>query len=140
MLVNNAGATWGAPLAEYPDSAFDKVFSTNVKGPFHLTRALLPLLEKPPSAPGDPARVIMIGSIEGIQVPELGELRLPGVEGRDPHARPASSPSRLAPDITVNAIAPGLFASRMTAFVFDDEPAGEGDQRADPAAAGGGAG
>ncbi len=45
VLVNNAGATWGAPLAEYPDSAFDKVFSTNVKGPFHLTRALLPQLE-----------------------------------------------------------------------------------------------
>ena len=51
---------------EYPDSAFDKVFSTNVKGPFHLTRALLPQLEAAVDR-GDPARVIMIGSIEGIR-------------------------------------------------------------------------
>ena len=87
VLVNNAGATWGAPLAEYPDAAFDKVFSTNVKGPFHLTRALLPLLEKA-VAPGDPARVIMVGSIEGIMVPEVGELRLSGIQGSHSHADP----------------------------------------------------
>src|SRR5205814_4575367 len=44
VLVNNAGATWGAPLEEYPDSAFDKVFAVNVKAAFNLTRGLLPLL------------------------------------------------------------------------------------------------
>src|SRR5262245_33756763 len=66
VLVNNAGANWGAPLTEYPDSAWDKVLALNVKGVFHLTRACLPLLEKAAS-PGDPARVINIGSIDGLK-------------------------------------------------------------------------
>ena len=44
VLVNNAGATWGAPIAEYPGDAFDKVLNLNVKAPFLLTRALLPQL------------------------------------------------------------------------------------------------
>src|SRR5262245_42135999 len=70
VLVNNAGANWGAPLAEYPDSAFDKVIALNVKGVFHLTRFLLPQLEKA-VRPGDPARVINIGSIDGLQAPIL---------------------------------------------------------------------
>src|SRR6266545_8031040 len=46
ILVNNAGANWGAPIAEFPDSAWDKVLALNVKGVFHLTRELTPLLEK----------------------------------------------------------------------------------------------
>ena len=70
ILVNNAGANWGAPLDEYPDSAWDKVLALNVKAPFLLTRALMPLLEKA-ARPGDPARVINIGSIDGLQAPML---------------------------------------------------------------------
>ena len=45
VLVNNAGATWGAPLAEFPAAAWDKVVDLNLKAPFFLTRAFLPLLE-----------------------------------------------------------------------------------------------
>ncbi len=60
ILVNNAGANWGAPLAEYPDSAWDKVLALNVKGPFFLTRELVDLLEKG-VRPGDPGRVINNG-------------------------------------------------------------------------------
>src|SRR5437016_6012657 len=70
VLVNNAGANWGAPLTEYPDSAWNKVLALNVKGVFHLTRACLPLLERA-ARPGDPARVINIGSIDGLHVPVL---------------------------------------------------------------------
>ena len=44
LLVNNAGATWGAPMTDYPDSAWDKVLATNVKAVFDLTVALLPQL------------------------------------------------------------------------------------------------
>ena len=121
VLVNNAGATWGAGLMEYPDSAFDKVFSTNIKAPFHLTRALLPQLEKA-SVPGDPARVIMIGSIEGIMVPDWENYAYPASKAAI-HMLTRQLASRLCPSITVNAIAPGLFASKMTAFVFDDDPA-----------------
>src|SRR5690606_28289023 len=39
VLVNNAGATWGAPLEEYPEDGWDKVMDINVKGPFLLTQA-----------------------------------------------------------------------------------------------------
>ena len=56
ILVNNAGANWGAPLAEFPDEAWDKVLALNVKAVFHLTRALLPQLEKAASAGGSGAR------------------------------------------------------------------------------------
>src|SRR5512147_382479 len=70
ILVNNAGANWGAPLAEFPDSAWDKVLALNVKAIFYLTRSLLPQLEQA-SKPGDPSRVINIGSIDGIQAPML---------------------------------------------------------------------
>ena len=70
ILVNNAGAAWGAALAEYPEVGFDKVMDTNVKAMFFLTRDLVPMLERG-SRPGDPARVINIGSIDGIKVPSV---------------------------------------------------------------------
>jgi NAD(P)-dependent dehydrogenase (short-subunit alcohol dehydrogenase family) len=55
ILVNNAGATWGAPLAEFPDSAWDRVLDLNVRGVFTLTRDLVPALTAA-ARPGDPAR------------------------------------------------------------------------------------
>src|SRR5262249_37040870 len=70
ILVNNAGGNWGAPLAEYPDAAWDKVLALNVKAIFHLTRACLPMLRAAATA-ADPARVINIGSIDGLHVPLL---------------------------------------------------------------------
>src|ERR1700694_3859567 len=66
ILVNNAGAAWGAPLEEYPDSAFDKVLDVNVKGIFHLTRLFLPLL-RAAATESDPARVINIGCVDGVR-------------------------------------------------------------------------
>src|SRR5581483_8163734 len=63
ILVNNAGATWGAPLTEFPDAAWDKVLALNLKAPFFLTRAFLPMLEAA-ATKEDPARVINIGSID----------------------------------------------------------------------------
>jgi NAD(P)-dependent dehydrogenase (short-subunit alcohol dehydrogenase family) len=70
VLVNNAGATWGAPLAEFPASAWDRALDLNLKAPFYLIRAFLPLLEAAGTA-DDPARVINIGSIDGLRAPEL---------------------------------------------------------------------
>jgi NAD(P)-dependent dehydrogenase (short-subunit alcohol dehydrogenase family) len=120
VLVNNAGATWGEPLESYPEAAFDKVLSTNIKGPFFLTRALLPQLEAA-SEPGDPARVIMIGSIEGVQVPDWENYAYPASKAGI-HMLARHLASRFAPTITVNSIAPGLFESKMTGFVFKDDP------------------
>src|SRR5215468_7463662 len=70
ILVNNAGATWGATLEEFPASAWDKVLDLNLKSPFFLIRAFLPVLEAA-GTQDDPARVINIGSIDGLRVPML---------------------------------------------------------------------
>ena len=118
ILVNNAGTTWGAHLDEYPAKAWDRVLDLNLKGLFILTQALLPALR----AAGTqelPARVINISSIEGIWVP-----------GHETYAYSASKAAlnqltrtlagRLGRDhISVNAILPGPFRSRMMKVLLD---------------------
>jgi NAD(P)-dependent dehydrogenase (short-subunit alcohol dehydrogenase family) len=113
VLVNNAGANWGAPYEEFPDSAWDKVLAVNVKGVFHLTRELTPLLRKA-AKPGDPARVINIGSIDGIRVPPLDTYAYSASKAAVHHLTRVLA-KRLAPEITVNAVAPGPFESKMMA-------------------------
>ena len=118
ILVNNAGANWGAPLAEFPDSAWDKVLALNLKGPFHLTRALLPALEKA-ARPGDPARVINIGSIDGLRVPMLETFSYSASKAAVHHMTRVLA-IQLAPrNITVNAVAPGPFESKMMAVTLE---------------------
>ena len=118
VLVNNAGANWGAPLAEYPDAAWDKVLALNVKGVFNLTRALLPLLERA-VRPGDPARVINIGSIDGLRVPLLETYAYSASKAAVHHLTRVLA-QQLAPKrITVNAVAPGPFESKMMAATLD---------------------
>ena len=70
ILVNNAGATWGEPLQTFPESAWDKLLNLNLKAPFFLTRAFLPLLEEG-ATDDDPARVVNVGSIDGLHVPPM---------------------------------------------------------------------
>ena len=119
ILVNNAGATWGAPLAEYPLDAFDKLFAVNIKALFHLTQLSLPLL-RAAVAPGDPARVINIGSIDGLGVPSM-ETYAYSASKAGVHMLTRHLASTLAPEsITVNAIAPGPFDSKMMAFALDN--------------------
>jgi NAD(P)-dependent dehydrogenase (short-subunit alcohol dehydrogenase family) len=112
VLVNNAGANWGAPLAEYPDSAWDKVLALNVKAVFHLTRACLPLLERA-VRPGDPARVVNIGSIDGLQAPFLETYAYSASKAAVHHLTRVLAHRLAARGITVNAIAPGPFESKM---------------------------
>src|ERR1700754_3179441 len=113
-LFNNAGAAWGAPLGEFPESGFDKVFNVNVKGVFLLTRALVPLLEAG-ATDGDPARVINTGSIDGIVPPGRGRDNFSySASKAGVHMLTQHLAGELAPEILVNAIAPGLFESRMT--------------------------
>lgn len=118
VLVNNAGANWGAPIEEYPDAAWDKVLALNVKAIFHLTVALLPQLAAA-ATPEDPARVINIGSADGIQVPVLETYAYSASKAAVHHMTRVLA-RKLAPrDITVNAVAPGPFESKMMAATLD---------------------
>ena len=117
ILINNAGATWGAPLADHDDAAWDRVLNINVKGPFHLTRFLRPLLEAA-ATEGDPSRVINVGSIDGIQVPVM-ETYSYSTAKAGVHQLTRHLASKLAPSITVNAIAPGPFESKMMAATLE---------------------
>jgi len=114
ILVNNAGANWGAPMADYPDSAWDKVLALNVKAIFQLTRALVPQLEKG-AQPGDPARVINIGSIDGIQIPLLETYAYSASKAAVHHLTRVLARQLASRNITVNAVAPGPFESKMMA-------------------------
>jgi NAD(P)-dependent dehydrogenase (short-subunit alcohol dehydrogenase family) len=113
VLVNNAGANWGAPLADYPEAGWDKVMALNVKAVFNLTRFLLPQLHAAVRA-GDPARVINVGSIDGIQVPALETYAYSASKAAVHHLTRVLA-KKLAPKVTVNAIAPGPFESKMMA-------------------------
>ena len=113
VLVNNAGANWGAPLADYPESGWDKVMALNVKSVFDLTRFLLPQLQKAAVA-GDPARVINVGSIDGLAVPALETYAYSASKAAVHHLTRVLA-RKLAPRVTVNAIAPGPFESKMMA-------------------------
>jgi NAD(P)-dependent dehydrogenase (short-subunit alcohol dehydrogenase family) len=118
ILVNNAGANWAAPLAEYPVEGWDKVVDLNLKTPFLLTRALVPMLERAGTA-DDPARVINIGSIDGIQVP-LFETYAYSASKAGLHHLTAVLARQLGPrHITVNAVAPGPFESKMMAATLE---------------------
>jgi NAD(P)-dependent dehydrogenase (short-subunit alcohol dehydrogenase family) len=117
ILVNNAGATWGAPLAEFDEAAFERVLALNVKGVFHLTKFLVPLLQAAGTV-DEPARVINIGSIDGIQVPTL-ETYSYSASKAAVHQLTRHLAKRLAPLVTVNAIAPGPFESKMMAATLE---------------------
>jgi len=119
ILVNNAGASWGEPIDGYPDEAWDRVLDTNVRGVFQLTVAALDLLRASASAE-DPARVINIGSVDGLNPPAM-ETYAYSASKAAVHQLTRHLAKRLASEqITVNAIAPGPFPSKMMAFMLDD--------------------
>ena len=112
ILVNNAGATWGAPIEEFPEAGWDKVMDINVKGPFFLTQAMLPLLEAAASD-GDPARIINVGSVDGLNVNRMPTFSYGPSKAAVHHLTRALASHLASRNITANAIAPGPFPSKM---------------------------
>lgn len=121
ILVNNAGSNWGASLEDYPDAAFDKLMKTNVSSVFGLTRDLLQSL-RTASTNESPARVINIGSMDGLQVPIVQRVPTFAYSASKAalHHLTRTLAVELGPKgVTVNAIAPGFFESKMTDYVLD---------------------
>ena len=111
ILVNNAGAAWGAPFDEFPESGWDKVMDLNLKTPFFLTQALIPLLRK--SAAGRPAKVINIASIDGISVNPMETYSYAASKAGLIQLTRRMALRLIEDNIVVSAIAPGAFASDM---------------------------
>ncbi len=120
FLFNNAGATWGAPLDEFPENGWDKVMDLNVKSIFFLTQALLPGLKAAAQAE-DPARVVNIGSINGLGYAPLQNYSYSASKAAVHHLTQQLAVDLAPSHVNVNAIAPGFFPSKMTSHLLDHE-------------------
>jgi 2-deoxy-D-gluconate 3-dehydrogenase len=112
ILVNNAGAAWGAPIESFPEVGWDKVMDTNVKGVFFLTQKLLPLLRKA-AAGGAPARVINIGSIDGLKSAAFDTFSYGASKAAVHHLTRFLAAHLTKEKILCNAIAPGPYPTWM---------------------------
>ena len=131
VLVNNAGAGWGAPFDQFPEKGWNKTMDINVKSPFFLTQALTPLLKKNASA-DNTASIINIGSIAGIVGNALDNFSY-AISKTAIHQLTRVLSTELASDhIRVNAIAPGRFYSKMTEFLSNDQEAFEAELQSIP--------
>ena len=112
ILVNNAGTSWGAPLELFPEVGWDKVMDTNVKGVFFLTQKLLPLLRQAARATS-PARVINIGSVDGIKAATFDSFSYGASKAAVHHLTRFMAAHLTKEHILFNAIAPGPFPTWM---------------------------
>jgi NAD(P)-dependent dehydrogenase (short-subunit alcohol dehydrogenase family) len=111
ILVNNAGATWGAPAEDHPLDAWDKVMNLNVRSIFLFSQAVA----KASMIPHRSGRIINIASIAGLAgSPEAKFIAYGTSKGAVVNFTRTLAGEWGAHGITVNALAPGFFPSKMT--------------------------
>ena len=115
ILVNNAGATWGAPAEDYPIEAWDKVMNLNIRSMFLFSQAVA----KASMIPNKGGRIINVASIAGLG----GSLEMKFIAYGTSKGAAVNFTRTLAGEwgplgITVNALAPGFFPSKMTKGVL----------------------
>lgn len=120
ILINNAGANWAAPIADFPEVGWDKVMDINIKSIFFAIQKFLPLL-KAAGSTDDPARVINIASINGIRNSGMQTYAYSASKSGVIHLTEHLATDLASSNINVNAIAPGLFPSNMTKQIVEND-------------------
>jgi NAD(P)-dependent dehydrogenase (short-subunit alcohol dehydrogenase family) len=117
ILVNNAGATWGAPTEDHPIEAWDKVMNLNIRSVFLLSQQI----GKRSMIPNKYGRIINIASIAGLRgsTGEMQTIAYNTSKGAVVNFTRALAGSWGRYGITVNALAPGFFPSKMTKGIID---------------------
>ena len=119
ILVNNAGTSNAAPLDSFSEEMWDSVLDLNLKGPFFLTQALLPLL-RAAARPDRPAKVINIASVNGLRVWVGDGYAYHASKAGLIHLTRKMASRLVAEHICVTAIAPGAFPSVLNVMARDE--------------------
>lgn len=117
ILVNNAGASWGGSIDEFPEAGWDKVMNVNVKSVFFLIQKLLPLL-RAAGTEHDPARIINIGSVDGLKSSRFDVFSYGASKAAVHHLTRFLAAHLTREHINCNAIAPGAYPTKMLASGF----------------------
>jgi len=120
ILVNNAGKTWGGEIDSFPDKAWPGVMAVNVQTPFTMVRELLPELGAA-GTDDDPARIINIGSVAGMKTERLSAYSYAASKAAVHMMTRDLAGDLAARNITVNAVIPGFFPTKMTAHMRDED-------------------
>lgn len=121
IVVNNAGAFSASPIETVDEGNWDREVALNLRVPFFLVQQLLPQLSAA-ATPGNPARVVNIGSIAGLWAKSSQAYAYGATKAGLHHLTRMLASDLTARNITVNAIAPGFFPSDMTAGFFNAVP------------------